>query len=233
MVTVTPNADEENEKQLQNACRQARKRYFNTAAVQTEYLSTCLQLPKEQAHYLEVAGKGVTVRSLNSWKKQTRATIKQFAENQQFAAGLGNQQIGLSAPGTSSFEQDRLWKSAVKKVCPDSETDILRQHDTRILQGATAFVMATLDRDLHLDEDQIEILAKFVEATKPHEVSLHQVHVLEIAILARIDEDELNNVLHLPQQECWNLIRSSFRFHGKNSATITTQRCAPDVDSFP
>ena len=91
MVTMTPNADEENEKQLQNACRHARKRYFNAAAVQTEYLSTCLQLPKEQAHYLEVAGKEVTVRSLNSWKKQTRATIKQFAGNQQFAAGFGNQ----------------------------------------------------------------------------------------------------------------------------------------------
>ena len=54
------------EKQLQNACRHARKRYFNAAAVQTEYLSTCLQLPTEQARYLEVAGKGVTVRSLNS-----------------------------------------------------------------------------------------------------------------------------------------------------------------------
>jgi hypothetical protein len=226
-VTIVGDADEQNEKQLNEACEAARKRYLNAVAVRSEYLTNRLQLPQEQARYLEVAGKGVTVRRLNSWKKQTREQIKNFAANPQFGFGFGNQQVGLSGPSIRSLEQDRLWKRALEKICADRKTGVLRQHNERILRGATSFVLATLDRELHLDDDQAERLEKLVEEVEPHRVAPEQFYWFEMAILARtlaqIDQQQLSGVLNTAQLECLNLIKAQFRYQGKDHATITTQ----------
>ncbi len=224
MVTINSGADDQNEQQLDAAYQAARERFLNAAAVRTEFLTTSLQLPDPAARHLQVAGKGVTIRRLNAWKKQTREQIKQFAANQRFAPGVA---IGLSGPQIQSFEQDRIWRRAVEKVCSSADTDLLRQHRQRELEGATAFVMGTLDRELTLREDQVEGLQLLVEETEPHRVSNSQYYFLELAMLARtlvrINEDQLADLLSESQMECWKLVKSQFRFQARRQAGFQTQ----------
>ncbi|MCH2202053.1 MAG: hypothetical protein MK102_08785 [Fuerstiella sp.] len=225
MVTVDADSDEENEKKLNNACRVATRHYMNAAAVRTEHLTTSLQLPPDKVRYLELAGRGVTVRILNDWKKQVRKEIRQISNKPQFGR-FGNQQTAIGGPDVQSFEKHRLWRNAVAKVCLEAESDLLIEHDARILKGAAAFVMATLDRELHLDDDQVQAFGQLVKSTEPHRVALGQDYWFELAMLARTlaraDQNQLRDLLSEPQLECWKLLKNHFCYQGKDRATFIT-----------
>jgi len=225
MVFVGAGQKNENDKQLEATYQQARKRFLNVAAVRAEHLSSSLELPQQQARYLEVAGKGATIQCLNSWKTQTQKQIKQWADNPQFVGR--RQQIGLGGPDIRSFGRNKLWKSAVKKVCSTTESDVHQQRSERALEGAVAFVMATLDRELLLSDAQVKDLSQLVEESEPHQVASHQYYMLELAMIARtmvhINTEQLGNVLNEFQMECWKQIKAPFRFQGKERAQITTQ----------
>lgn len=61
-----------------------------------------------------------------------------------------------------------MWKTTVQKVRRKAETNVNQAQKQPMLDGATAFVMATLDRELFLDDDQIQGLRSFVGQTGPH-----------------------------------------------------------------
>jgi hypothetical protein len=224
MITVSTGNNEENQKQVEAACQTAKTRFLKVAAVRAEYIATSLKLPQDQTRYLEIAGKGATVRCLKAWKKQTEKQVEQFAKNPQFAGG---QQIGLGGPDVRTFSNDQLWKTAVKKVSSKTDLNVQEDREKHILDGAVSFVMATLDRELFLDDDQVEDLRSLVEETEPHRVNTHQYYMLELAIMARmlvrIDDKQLAEVLNESQMECWKQIKTPFRFQGKERANITTQ----------
>lgn len=223
-LTLTSNATEQNEKQLHEAYQTARTQFLNAAAVRAQFLTTRLELPQEQARYLETAGKGVTIRSLNEWKKRTRKQMQQYAANPRFGAGM---RVGLPGPDIRRLEHDQLWKRAVTTVCENADTELFSRHDQQVLDGAIAFILATLDRELTLREDQIETMSQLVEKAEPHRVHIGQYYYLELAMLARtlvrIDEGQLADVLSEPQMKSWKLIKGAFRFRGKDRAELTTR----------
>lgn len=223
-LTLTSNATDQNEKQLHEAYQTARTQFLNAAAVRAQFLTTRLELPQDQARYLETAGKGVTIRSLNQWKKQTRKQMQQYAANPRFGAGM---RIGLPGPDIRSLEHDQLWKRAVNTVCENADADLFDRHDQQVLDGASAFILATLDRELTLREDQVETVRKLVDNTTPHLVHSNQYYYLELAMFARtlvlMEEEQLAEVLSEPQMKAWKLIKSAFRFRGKGRAEFTTR----------
>lgn len=224
MVTINGGAVEQNEEQLNAIYQQSREEMLNAAAVRAEFITTSLQLPQREARHLQVAGKGVTIRTLNAWKKQTREQIASFAENPRFGPGIT---IGLAGPQLNAFEQDQIWQRAVDRVCAATDADLVRQRQQQERQGATAFVLATLDRELSLQSGQLDELQRLVEEAEPQRVAKNQHYCLELAILARtlvrIDEERLSNLLSAPQMTCWELMKSQFRFQNDTRARISTQ----------
>ena len=61
-----------------------------------------------------------------------------------------------------------MWETTVQKVSAKAETNVHQAHKQPMLDGAAAFVIATLDRELFLDDDQIQGPHSLVEQTNPH-----------------------------------------------------------------
>lgn len=224
MVAINGGEKEHNEDVLNGFARKAKQRMLTAAAVRTEYITTRLQLPPQEARHLQVAGKGVTIRHLNTWKKQTRAQLQQFAQNPRFGLGMT---IHLAGPGAALFEHDRIWQQAVRKVCEATNSKLIRTWSQRERQGATAFVMATLDRELMLRESQVEGLQRLIEASEPHQVGKPQEMLLELAMLARtlvrVDEADLRDVLSESQLECWEQMKRQFRYQNNTRTAVPTR----------
>ena len=91
--------------------------------------------------------------------------------------------------------------------------------------GATSFVLGTLDRELFLSEKQIEPLQRLIAMTEPERVAGDQVHLLELAMMGRvlkeINEAAVDGILTDAQMVCWQQMKSQYRFKDVH-ATIST-----------
>ena len=215
-------------------CQTAERRFLNGIAVHTSWLATSLRLTPKQARHLEVAGKGSAIRCLRSWKKSTRRTLDRMTEQ----LDQPHISIRLTPPDVGAVEHDQLWKHTLNGIISSAGKDNAADRDKWIRATAVDFVLATLDRELTLSENQIPALRKLIETTQPHLTPDSQPRMAELAMvvrtISRIKRDSLDEILAEPQLSCWKLIESQFRLQlEKRIAVISVQHGTVQVRLGP
>jgi len=189
-------------------------------------------LNEKQARHLELAARGALLRATKKWKVETLQHVKRFRKQNQgfaFRGGFGvldgRFRIRLAVPEPDRFLRDDIWQRAVEKLPPPVEVEVSTKEST-VRDGATAFVLGALDRELFLSEKQIEPLQKLIAMTEPERVARDQVHLLELAMMGRvlkeINEDAVDGILTDAQMGCWQQMKSQYRFKDIH-ATIPTR----------
>jgi len=138
--------------------------------------------------------------------------------------------VSKGLPTTRDVAESPIWRRAVKEAVANAgglQSDVF---DSIRREGATAFILGTLTREMFLSPEQQDQLRPLIEATHPEETPEQPVRELAMfaAAMLRIQPDKLSDVLDQHQQVCWNLIRDSFELQpDERSALFPTRTTDP------
>lgn len=229
---LTVIVGDENSEAVDGASRKVVSRFRIEADRHVAFLVASRGLNEKQRRHLELAARGALLRATKKWKVETLQYVNRFRKQNKgfaFRGGFGGHngrvRITLAVPEPDRFLRDEIWQRAVERLPPPVGVEFSTKEST-VRDGATAFVLGTLDRELFLSEKQIEPLQRLIAMTEPERVAGGQVHLLELAMMGRvlkeINEEAADGILTDAQMVCWQQMKSQYRFKDVH-ATIPTR----------
>ncbi len=150
-------------RQLDKEAENQKEEFYRALSIRIAYISTEYKLSAEQKHYLELAGKGATVRLIAAWKRKSIPQMKSWEKTVEQRPGV-NFGFGLQKALVSDLDRSPLWEHAVKKVVSESAHDKI----IKDLQKANAgFLVTVLDQELYLTAEQREKIQELLLGRVP------------------------------------------------------------------
>lgn len=207
------------QKKLDEALQKQNSRLLRAANVRVEYLADQFNLSESKRRRLATAAKGVVIYELQKWKETNKAQLKTWEEQAAQNPGL-NFGWSLMAPQTSQIDSNELWQQACQEVGV-KENGIASAARQAHRAADAAYLVSLLDRELWFTIEQRDQMQALMEKKLPKLLKVDPYYYIQelvlIAIpLARIEEDELKDVLNEEQIAGWRKLKSQFQFQGQN-----------------
>ncbi len=207
------------QEKLRESTKSQRDRLMRAIEVRVEFHKALCDLPYKTVRYLRVAGKGASDEMIASWKATTRQQLKTYEQQAAQWAGQANFSFSVSAPSITKLGQNEIWTHALESRIPQSN-DLLAERD-RVRTAATAdFVVAMLDKELWLTQQQRRHLAESLikKLPLPDKTVSNNTYYTDISLLAfalhRLSDQEIS-VLTDKQIEVWNAMKKVFPTQGQ------------------
>ena len=150
-------------KQLDEEVENQKEKFHRALDFRIALIGADFQLTPQDKKYLKLAGKGATIKILAAWKKNSLPQLKQWEKHAKQQPGQ-NFGFGLQAADVSELDKNPLWEHAVKKVVTEATYNKIMQ---KAQQAKTGYVVAILDQELYLRDDQRDVIQTILQGNLP------------------------------------------------------------------
>ncbi len=189
--------------------------YIRSARMRIEWLAETLNLSPEQEQHLTIAATGASIQCAAAWKQRANEQLKQWKDQQGGQIAGRFLQFSIRVPSDDEFDRNQLWQHSLSKL---GAADAIRIREEFHQSVRERYLVAMLDKELWLTEEQREPLAAMVASTlstfgQNETDSYKEIRLLTIP-LAGIANDKLADLLTEAQQTAWKTLQSQFQIIG-------------------